>query len=475
MNYDVVIGIEIHLELKTKSKMFSGASFDFKKPANTQVNEIDFAFPGALPSVNKEAVKKALAVCLALNLKIDKLLKFDRKNYFYSDLPKGYQITQQFHPLGQNGFLTIKVDGVDKKIGINRIHMEEDTAKQFHLHEDTLIDFNRAGAPLIEIVSEPDMTNGLEASLYVEKLRQTLLYLDVSDCKMEEGSMRCDVNISLKEKGSQKFGTKVEIKNLNSINNIKQAIDYEIKRQSNLLEENQSIIQETRRFDEKTQTTISMRKKEGSIDYKYFPEPNIFPIRLSDEFVEAVKNSLVELPDAKAVRYEKDFGLSPYDISLLIANKALAEFFEQTMLSSKNPKLTCNMLNSELMGLLSKNNIEFENSKISATNFACLINLISDETISSKQAKEVLELMLNGDSPEKIVKEKGFKQVSNSDEILALVNEVISEQQQSVIDYHNGKDRALGFLVGQLMKKSKGQANPAMASKMMKEALDNLK
>lgn len=475
MKYDVVVGIEIHLELKTKSKMFSGASFDFKKAANSQVNEIDFAFPGTLPSVNMEAVKKALAVCLALNLEIDPLLKFDRKNYFYSDLPKGFQITQQFHPLGKNGYLTIQVDGIDKKIGINRIHMEEDTAKQFHFHDETLIDFNRAGAPLIEIVSDPDMSSGEEASQYVDKLRQTLLYLDISDCKMEEGSMRCDVNISLKEKGSSTFGTKVEIKNLNSINNIRQAIDYESKRQASLLDAGGTIIQETRRFDEKTQTTISMRKKEGAVDYKYFPEPNIFPIRLSDAFIASVQENLVELPDAKARRYREQFQLNDYDTNLLIANKQLASYFEKAMETAKNAKLCCNLLNSEFIGLLVKNNQNLETTLVQAENFAKLVNLIDSQSISSKQGKEVLEYMLSGQDPDLIVAEKGFKQVSNTDAIAQLVDEVLAEQPQSIVDYHNGKDRALGFLVGQLMKKSKGQANPALASQLMKQALERLK
>lgn len=474
MNYDVVIGIEIHVELKTKTKMFSASLSDFGKKANSQVNEIDIALPGTLPCVNQEAVKKALQVCMAHNLEIDPLIKFDRKNYYYSDLPKGYQITQQFHPIGKNGFLVIRPNGQEKKIRINRIHMEEDTAKQFHLHDETLIDFNRAGVPLIEIVSEPDMESGLEASLYVEKLRQNILYLGASDCKMEEGSMRCDVNISLKPKGSKKFGSKVEIKNLNSINNVKLAIDYEIKRQSKILDDGQEVIQCTRRFDEKSLETVLMRKKEGVVDYKFFPEPNIFPIKISDEFLNDVRKNLVELPDDKFIRYQKTYSLNEYDINLLINNMDLSRYFDSIMLKTSNAKLVCNLLNSELLGLMSKNNLDFENLKITTDNFAQLVLLLEKDEISSKQAKEILELMLEGQSPNEIVKQKGYKQVSNEEEIKKFVLEVLNEQSQSIADYKNGKDRALGFLVGQLMKKTKGQANPSLASKIMKEELDKI-
>lgn len=475
MNYDVVIGIEIHLELKTKTKMFSSAPTTFASKANSAVNEIDFAFPGTLPSVNKEAVKKALEVCFAFGLEIDKLLKFDRKNYFYSDLPKGFQITQQFFPIGRNGKLNIKVDGANKEIRINRIHLEEDTAKQFHLNDKTYIDFNRAGNPLIEIVSEADMSSGLEASLYVEKLRQTLLFLGVSDCRMEEGSMRCDVNISLKEKGSSTFGTKVEIKNLNSISNIKNAIEYEILRQSEILNKNEKVTQETRRFDEATQTTVLMRKKEGNVDYKYFPEPNIKPILLSDEFIKNVKNNLKELPDSKIERYSQVYGLNDYDIGLILSNYDVMDYFEKVMVFSNNPKNISNLINSELLGLMTKNNIKFSDLKISPKNFSRLSDLIVGQEISGKQGKEVLELMLSGDDVDVIVETKGFKQISDESFILQAVLEVIDEQKQSVIDYHNGKDRALGFLVGQLMKKTKGQANPALASSILKKELEKFK
>ena len=472
MNYDVVIGIEIHLELKTKTKMFSGAPYAFKSEANTCVNEIDLAFPGTLPCVNMEAVKKALEACMALHLDIDPLVKFDRKNYYYSDLPKGYQITQQFHPIGRNGYIDINVEGKTKRIRINRIHMEEDTAKQFHLFDETLIDFNRAGVPLIELVSEPDMSSGLEASLYVEKLRQTLLYLDVSDVRMEEGSMRCDVNISIKPEGSDVFGTKVEIKNLNSINNIKLAIDYEANRQKEALEKGETIYQETRRFDEKTGTTVSMRKKEGAVDYKYFPEPNIFPILLSDEMLNEVRNNMPELPDQKHDRYIKEYGLSDAEASTLIQNKEMSLYYDEMMKKAKNAKSALNLLMSELQGLLVKNNQNITNTKVQSESLAILSNMIEDKEISGKQAKDVLEAMLDGSDPRQIVKDRGMKQVSDEGAILSIVNAVLDENPNSIADYKGGKDRAMGFLVGQVMKKSKGQANPQMASKLVKQELD---
>ena len=472
MNYKTVVGIEIHLELKTKTKMFSGAPYTFKAEANTEINEIDLAFPGTLPCVNHDAVRKAIQSCIALHLDIDPLIKFDRKNYYYSDLPKGYQITQQFHPIGRNGYIEIAPNGETKKIRINRIHMEEDTAKQFHLFDETLIDFNRAGVPLIEIVSEPDMSSGLEASLYVEGLKQTFLYLGVSDTKMEEGSMRCDVNVSIMPEDSDVFGTKVEIKNLNSINNIKLAIDYEVERQKQLIEAGEEVVQETRRFDEKTLTTVSMRKKEGSVDYKYFPEPNIFPIRIADSEIEEIRSHMPELPAAKLNRYMHECGLNEYDAKQLIQNKDLATYFDQLLSGIKNAKLACNLLLSELTGLLAKNNQDITSTKVSPANMIKLVNMIDNKDISSKQAKIVLEEMLDGKDPETIVKEKGMKQVSDEGAILAIVNTVLDENPNSIADYKGGKDRALGFLVGQVMKKSKGQANPQMASKLVKQELD---
>ena len=472
MNYDVVVGIEIHLELNTNTKMFSGAPYKFKMEANTCTNEVDDAFPGTLPCLNENAVKKAIALCSALHMDIDTLIKFDRKNYYYSDLPKGFQITQQFHPIGSNGYIDIYLNNEYKRIRINRCHMEEDTAKQFHLNDYTLIDYNRSGVPLCEIVSEPDITSGIEAQLYVEKLRQTFEYLGISSAKMEEGEMRCDVNVSIMPKGSKIYGTKVEIKNLNSIANVKDAIDYEIKRQSKILDNGEKVSQETRRFDEKSMSTILMRKKEGSVDYKYFPEPNIPPIRIPKQMMDDVLASMPELPDLKLKRYLNEYNLSEYDASIILANKELADYFDMAMKTAVNPKNLCNLLTSELVGLLAKNNLDLVSSPISYDNLAMLSNILDRGEISSKQGKEVLDEMFNtSKSPKQIINEKDMKQLSNEEEILKIGISVLDENKQSIADLKNGKDRALGFLVGQVMKKSKGQANPKLASELLTKEL----
>ena len=472
MNYDVTIGIEIHLELKTKTKMFSGAPCTFNKQSNTSCNEIDLGFPGVLPSVNIEAVKKALQVCFALELDIEPLIRFDRKNYYYSDLPKGYQITQQFHPIGTNGFLEIHDLGETKKIGIERIHMEEDTAKQFHLKEDTLIDFNRAGTPLIEVVSKPDLSNSNQVRSYLETLRRIFVYLDISDAKMEEGSMRCDINISLKPKGSSTLGKKVEIKNLNSISNAEKAIQFEILRQSQLLDNNELVNQETRRYDEKLKETVSMRKKEGSVDYKYFPEPNILPIQLDKDWINNIKDKLPALPQHYYNIYINEYNLNETEANYLLDNRDVSKYFIETLNTCSNVKNVYNFITSELIGRLSKNNINISNTLLTPLNLGELINFIIDGTISNKQAKVLLDEMLEGAKAKDLIESKNLKQDSNIDQILEIVKEVLQENPQSIIDYKNGKDRALGFLVGQIMKKSKGQANPAITSKLVKEELD---
>lgn len=473
MEYDVVIGIEIHCELKTTTKMFSSAPCVFGAKANTCVNEVDLGHPGTMPCVNKEAVKKAIQICTALHLEIDPLVKFDRKNYYYSDLPKGFQITQQFHPIGKNGYIMINVDGEKKKIRINRIHMEEDTAKQFHLNDITLIDYNRTGTPLVEIVSEPDMQNGKEAAAYVEALRQTLYYLGVSDVKMEEGSMRCDVNVSLKPKGSDVYGTKNEIKNLNSIANVQKAIDYEVSRQKALLDKGEKIEQATRRYDEALKETVLMRKKEGNVDYKFFPEPNIFPIMLDSEWIKSIQAALPELPEVRKERYAKEYGLNDYDISVLIANKELADTYEKVMKTAKNAKMACNWMIGDVSAWINKNGGSFQN--INCEYLGQLINMVDAKEISNSQAKDiVLPEVMNDQDPKAIVEAKGLKQVSDSSTILAIVKEVLAEQTQSVEDYKNGKDRALKFMVGQVMKKSKGQANPQMANQLLLEELAKL-
>ena len=471
MEYDVTIGIEIHCQLKTDTKMFSGAPTSFGRKANTCVNEIDLGMPGVLPEVNREAVKKAVMACTALHLDIDPLVKFDRKNYYYSDLPKGFQITQQFHPIGRNGYVEIETSEGKKKIRINRIHMEEDTAKQFHLTKFSLLDFNRAGTPLIEIVSEPDMHSGEEAEAYVEALRQTLYYIGVSDCRMEEGSMRCDTNVSISPKGSGVLGTKNEIKNLNSISHIGKAVNYEIERQKKLLEAGEKVLQETRRFDEKSGETVLMRRKEGNVDYKFFPEPNIFPIRLSDEWIKDIQDNMPELPQARKERYRSEYGLSDHDISILISNKEMSDYFETVTKFTSNAKSACNWLLSDISAWLNTHETTIDQAQLNPENLAKLIAMIDDGKISNAQAKRLVDDLMAGKDPEAAAKEKGLEQVSDTGAIAAMVNEVMDAKPQAIEDFRNGKSRAVGFIVGQVMKKSRGQANPGMVSRMVNEEL----
>lgn len=471
MKYYVTIGIEIHCELKTNTKMFSSAPVRFGETANTCVNAIDLAHPGTLPCINKKAVELAIKACTATHCTLDTLLKFDRKNYYYSDLPKGYQITQQFHPIGRDGYVMINVDGEEKKIRLERIHMEEDTAKQFHKDTGTYIDFNRAGTPLIEIVSCPDMHTAQEAAAYVETLRKNLLYLNVSDVKMEEGSMRCDVNISLSP-DPDTLGVKTEIKNLNSIANVQKAVQAEIERQSALLDAGERIVQATRRYDEGQKTTILMRKKEGNVDYKYFPEPNIFPIQLDEAWVKNIQDNLEELPDARMARFMKEFGLKEYDSNVLVADREMADFFEAVCTYTKDAKKAANWIIGDVSAWLNKNNKSFNEVPCTPQALATLINVIAAGEISGKQGKDVFEEVMMGKDPKKVIEEKGMKQVSDDSAILALVTQVLDANPQSIEDFKNGKDRAVGFLVGQVMKASRGQANPKRTNELIKEELN---
>ena len=471
MKYETVIGIEIHCELKTKTKMFSSAPVAFGEVANTCVNEVDLGHPGTLPCVNKEAVRLAVKAATALRCEIDPLVKFDRKNYYYSDLPKGFQITQQFHPIGRNGCITIETEDGKKDIRINRIHMEEDTAKQFHSDAGTLIDFNRAGTPLVEIVSEADMRSGSEAAAYVEKLRTLLYYLGVSDVKMEEGSMRCDVNVSIRPVGSTAFGTKTEVKNLNSISNVQKAIDAEVERQIQLVENGEKVEQATRRYDETQKTTILMRKKEGNVNYKFFPEPNITPIRLSDEWISEIQENMEELPDERKARYMGQNELSAYDADVLVSNRELSDFYDEVIKHTNAYKKAANWVIVELSAALNKANIKPADNPCKAEYLADMINMVEAQEISGKQAKVVFEEIMKGKDPKKVVEEKGMKQMSDASELLAMINTVLDNNPQSIEDFKNGKDRAVGFLVGQVMKASKGQANPAMTNKLIQEEL----
>ncbi|MEG1066340.1 MAG: Asp-tRNA(Asn)/Glu-tRNA(Gln) amidotransferase subunit GatB [Erysipelotrichaceae bacterium] len=471
MKYEVVIGIEIHCELKTKTKMFSSAPLSFASLPNSCVNEVDIALPGTLPCLNKYAVELAIRACTAMNCKIDSLIKFDRKNYYYSDLPKGYQITQQFHPIGSNGSVNIPTDNGAKAIRIERIHMEEDTAKQFHNFNGTLIDFNRAGTPLIEIVSKPDIRSAKEATSYIEMLRTALYYLGVSDVKMEEGSMRCDINISMREVGTTTLGTRTEIKNLNSISNVSKAIESEIERQTKILEEGGKVTQETRRFDEASRSTVAMRLKEGNVDYKYFPEPNIPPIQLSEEFITKVIEELPQLPSERKNYYINECKLSTIDADILVNNKELSDFYNSVIKHTNEYKLAANWTITELNAALNKMNIKVVDNPLNPEYLAEMINMVTKGEISSKQAKIVFEEMMLGKEPHSVVEAKGMKQMSDEASILNLIATVLDNNAQSILDFKAGKDRAVGFLVGQVMKASKGQANPALTSKLIVEEL----
>ena len=472
MNFETIIGIEIHCELNTKTKMFSSAPNSFGKEPNTQVSKVDMAFPGILPTVNKKAVEYAIMACSALNLSIDNELWFDRKNYFYSDLPKGYQITQDKRPIGRDGYIEVDTINGVKRIGIERIHMEEDTAKQSHYGDYTLIDYNRCGVPLIEIVSKPDMRSGEEAAKYVEKLRSILSYLGVSDCKMEEGSMRCDINISLRPIGSEKFGVKTEIKNLNSINNIQRAVEFEISRQEKLLLKGLEVEQETRRFDEASKQTVLMRKKTDAVDYKYYTEANIMPIKLSDAFINKAINLVPELPDARFNRFVSELNLSEYDARQLINQKAVADYYEEVLKDYNDPKITANWILGDVYSYLNKNNLTIKDFKLSTSNLAKLLTLLKEGKISSKQGKEIFNIIIEtNEDPETIAKAKGMVQESDEGLIMEYINEVLQDNPQAIATYKSGRDNILGFLVGQVMKKSKGKANPAITSKLLKEEI----
>lgn len=471
MEFEAVIGLEIHVEMKTKSKMFSCGRVEYGDEPNTNTAPLDLGFPGTLPVVNKQAVINAIRVCHALHMEIDHTLYFDRKNYFYSDLPKGYQITQQFRPIGKEGYL--KIDTLDgpKTIHIERLHMEEDTCKQLHSWDCSLLDYNRAGIPLIEIVSKPEIRNGEEAMKYVEKIRSIVTFLDVSDGRMEEGSLRCDVNISIKEKGSSVFGTKVEIKNLNSLANIQKAIDFEIARQQTVILTGGQVRQETRRFDEGSKETVLMRVKTDAVDYKYFVEPNIPPIKLSDEFVNTAIATSNELADSKLIRY-KNIGLSEYDSNLLISNKDISNYFDEALKYGASAKLIANWIISDIQAILNKEGISIKEFNINPQRLAKLVLLIEDGKVSNKQAREIFVKMLDDNrNPEDIVKDMGTSLISDEEALLKIINEVLDNNEQSVLDYKNGKDRALSYLIGQIMKITHGKANPSLTSKLVVEEL----
>ena len=473
MNFEAVIGLEIHVEMKTKSKMFSASPNSFSRNPNTEITPFDMAYPGTMPLVNKQAVVNAIRVANALHMTIDPLVRFDRKNYFYSDLPKGFQITQQFHPIGRDGYLDVKgKNGETKRIRIERIHMEEDTCKQLHFPDYSLLDYNRAGVPLVEIVSLPDMRNGTEAMHYVEAIRNIVLYSGTSDGKMEEGSLRCDVNVSIRPYGSEEFGTKVELKNLNSTKNIETALDYEIARQSACLLSGVPVQQETRRFDEASGKTVLMRVKTDAVDYKYFPEPNIVPIRLSEEFVQKAIDTCPELYDAKKARYVSA-GLSETDADILLANMDMALYFEKAI--AKNEKLAkviANFLIVEANSYLNKNGISMKEFPLPPETLGEIASMQNDG-YTHKQCADIFFYCLenNVGAEEARLAKHIEKQVSDDGAVLGFVSAVLDANPQSVADFKAGKDRAKGFLIGQVMKAAKGKVNPAAVAKVMAEEL----
>ena len=472
MHFETVIGLEVHVELKTDSKIFSPSPAHFGAEPNTNTNVIDLGYPGVLPVVNKRAVEWGMKAAMALNMTVARESKFDRKNYFYPDNPKAYQISQFDQPIGENGWIDIEVNGETKRIGITRAHLEEDAGKLTHKNGYSLVDLNRQGTPLIEIVSEPDIRTPEEAYAYLEKLRSIIQYIEVSDVKMEEGSMRCDANISIRPYGQDKFGTKTELKNLNSFTFVKKGLEYEEKRQEQVILSGGVINQETRRFDETTGTTKLMRVKEGSDDYRYFPEPDIVPMIISDEWMEEVRKTIPELPDARQRRYQEELGLPAYDAHVLTLTKEMSDMFEQTVALGADPKLASNYLMVDVNAYLNKVQQELKDTALTAEGLAGMIKLITDGTISSKIAKKVFaELIEHGGDAAQIVKEKGLVQVSDSGQLLTWVNEALDNNPKSIEDYKNGRDRAIGFLVGQIMKASKGQANPQMINKMLLEEI----
>lgn len=479
--YEVVIGLEVHVELKTKTKIFCGCPTEFGGEPNTHVCPICLGLPGVLPVLNKKVLEFATKAGLALNCKIAEFSKFDRKNYFYPDLPKAYQISQYDLPIAEQGYLDINVNGQTKRIGITRLHMEEDAGKLVHQgltissSNSSLVDYNRTGVPLIEIVSEPDLRSAEEAKAYLEMLKAIMEYIDVSDVKMEQGSLRCDANVSIRPMGSKEFGTKTEVKNLNSFRSVQRAIEYEIARQIDIVEEGGKIIQETRTWDENKGITLSLRSKEEAHDYRYFPDPDLTPLVISREWVEELKAGLPELPAFKKERLIKEHGLPEYDAGVITSSRALAEFYDKTVSLHSDYKAVSNWIMVELLKLLNAENLEITDSKITPQGLAKMLKMIEKGTISGKIAKQVFEEMFNtGKDPEVIVKEKGLVQISDEGQISTIVDQVIANNPKSVQDFKAGKEKAIGFLVGQVMKETRGQANPGVVNKLLKEKLTKL-
>ena len=474
MTWETVIGLETHVQLSTKTKLFSRASTAFGASPNTNVNLIDCGLPGVLPSVNKEAFYKAIRFGMAVGAQINQTSLFDRKNYFYADLPKGYQITQMDLPIVLGGSIEIILDKLAKTINITRAHLEEDAGKSIHDEFEgfSAIDLNRAGTPLLEIVSEPEISSAKEAVAYMKAMHQLVTYLDVSDGNMAQGSLRCDANVSIRKKGTKELGTRTEIKNINSFKFIEKAINFEIKRQIKILENGEKVIQETRLYDSSKDETRPMRSKEFANDYRYFPEPDLLPVIISDEEIKKIRDEFPELPNEKETRYQKEFGLSAYDAQIIASSKPMADFFEAALQKTKNYSLLSNWLIGEISAYLNKEQIEIHESKLSADIVAMLINRIDDQTISGKIGKSIFEEMCaNGSSPDEIIKSQGLEQISDDEAIEEIILTVINENPAQVEAYLAGKEKLFGFFVGQVMKLTEGKANPKTVNKILKDKL----
>ncbi|WP_413522106.1 Asp-tRNA(Asn)/Glu-tRNA(Gln) amidotransferase subunit GatB [Brochothrix thermosphacta] len=474
MNFETVVGLEVHVELKTDSKVFSSSPAHFGAEPNTNTSVVDLGYPGVLPTLNKRAVEFAMKAGIALNCEVNRETKFDRKNYFYPDNPKAYQISQFDKPVAKNGWIDIVVGGETKRIRIERVHLEEDAGKLNHEGNGySLVDYNRQGTPLIEIVSEADMRTAEEAYAYLEAIKSIIQYTGVSDVKMEEGSLRCDANISIRPLGQEKFGTKTEIKNLNSFSYVRKGIEFEEKRQEKVLLAGGVIGQETRRFNEATGETLLMRVKEGSDDYRYFPEPDLVDLVIDDEWMAAVKAEIPELPGSRRARYINEWGIPAYDAMVLTLTKEMSDFFEATVANGAEAKQASNWLMGEVSAYLNAEQQELHDTALTPENLAGLIKLIEAGTISSKIAKKVFrDVITEGGNPEEIVKAKGLVQMSDAGELTKIITEIIDNNLQSVEDFKNGKDRAVGFLVGQAMKVTKGQANPKMVNQIIVDELN---
>lgn len=472
--YETVIGLEVHVELATKTKIFCSCSTQFGGAPNTHTCPVCTGMPGSLPVLNKQVVEYAMAVGLAANCRINQVTKFDRKNYFYPDNPQNYQISQLYLPICHDGWIEIETEHGSRKIGIHEIHMEEDAGKLIHdeWEDCSLVDYNRSGVPLIEIVSEPDMRSAEEVIAYLEKLRLIIQYLGASDCKLQEGSMRADVNLSVRELGASELGTRTEMKNLNSFKAIVRAIEAEKKRQIELLEEGKAVVQETRRWDDNKEMSYAMRSKEDAQDYRYFPDPDLVPVGISDEWIQEVRKRQPELRTEKLIRYKKEFQIPEYDARILTESKHMADLFEAASAICKKPKEVSNWLMVETMRLMKEREMEPEELSFSPENLAKLIHLVDNSTINRTVAKEVFEEIFKNDvDPEAYVEEKGLKVVNDEEALRLAIETVIHANPQSVEDYHNGREKAIGFLVGQTMKTMKGKADPGMINRLLKEYL----